>query len=78
MTEQIKATPLTWDELCKLASKFEMVHYFLFRYHDIKPCEIGAAYVQSLGKIRFEAGVKYWRSKESLEAWIDQQKGDLK
>ena len=86
MTEQIKPavdpTPLTFDEICGIVKLDDFSKVFMLGFSrgqlgegiDILKEEYALA-VRIMGRMHFEVN-KYWRSKESLEAWIYQQKGE--
>jgi hypothetical protein len=83
MTEQIKPavdpTPLTWDEIIKLDPMTDVSFLGFSRaqlgeWIDLTE-EVRVFDVTRKGRLNFEVN-KYWRSKESLEAWIEQQKGE--
>lgn len=78
-------TPLTWDELCEICfqssrEKDNPVQiYYLDIKHPSRPVKyvsVSAVSVMEYGVNNFNAGVRYWRSKESLVAWVKQQKGE--
>ena len=81
----VDPTPLTWDELLEMEAEggypYTIGRVCKFdRSMDGYVYEIGftterADEIRLSGKILFAAN-KYWRSKESLEAWIEQQKGE--
>ena len=77
MPKPVDPTPLTWDELCEIAS--EDANFFVHHISRVLAIltyeETKAAWLKQLGKLYFDASGKYWRSKESLEAWIKQQIG---
>ena len=77
-------TPLTWDELCEIAKDNDCFHVYMLRLtkwsdgaYSNSASVIVVDTVHKYGRLDFEVN-KYWRSKESLEAWIEQQKGELK
>ena len=81
----VDPTPLTWDELCEMeaaggypytlgrVSKFN--HSMGSYVYEMCVNTERADEIRLGGKILFAAN-KYWRSKESLEAWIEKQKGE--
>ena len=75
-------TPLTWDELCEIAKANDCFHVYMLRLtkwsdgaYSNSASVIVVDTVHKYGRLDFEVN-KYWRSKESIEAWIDQQKGE--
>ena len=73
----VDPTPLTWDELIKLDPMTDVSFLGFSRgqlgeWIDLTD-EVRAFNVTRKGRLNFEVN-KYWRSKESLEAWIEQQK----
>jgi hypothetical protein len=77
----VDPTPLTWDELCEIAK--HDTQSIIFQIYQasggvaVTRAYFNAGIVLAGGRLIFESGQKYWRSKESLEAWIEKQKGDL-
>ena len=81
----VDPTPLTWDELLEMeaaggypytlgkVSKFN--HYTGSYVVEMCFTTKRADDIRRSGRILFAAN-KYWRSKESLEAWIEKQKGE--
>ena len=80
-------TPITWDELCKISDGYDKAIAFK-EFENIRPIwyidtrfptGLSTIYPPSIvkrGRLTFEADVKYWRSKESFEAWIEKKKGE--
>ena len=71
-------TPLTWDELCEIHNSEDKRIFFLHSRGHRNPF-IEWIFTQEVfenGELFFNSERKYWRSKESLEAWIEQQKGE--
>lgn len=73
-------TPLTWDEICEIVKfdDFSKIFMLGFSRGQLGECidtlkEEHALAVRIRGRLNFKVN-KYWRSKESLAAWIEQQK----
>ena len=72
-------TPLTWDELCEIHNSKDNRVFCLNRFYgDRNFCinVISTDEIFGFGEILFNSDRKYWLSKESLEVWIEQQKGE--
>ncbi len=82
----VDPTPLTWDELCEIGDEggypYTLGHVSGFNNDtgeyvgEMCFTEERADDIRSRGRILFEAH-KWWRSLESIKAWIDKQKGEL-
>ena len=81
----VDPTPITWDELCEMEAAggypycISPIRTFsedtLGYVFDVGFASERADVIRKQGRILFEAN-KWWRSKESLQAWIEQQKGE--
>ena len=67
----VDPTPVNWDELCQIA-KYDKQSQIFSIYDTFAGYNAGT--VLGRGRLAFEAGQKYWRSRESAAAWIDQQR----
>jgi hypothetical protein len=75
----VDPTPLTWDELCEIHNSKDKRIFFadLRGGYQIPLIEwIFTDEVFEQGEILFKCRRRYWRSRESLEAWIEKQKGE--
>jgi hypothetical protein len=75
----VDPTPLTWDELCEIHNSKDKRIFFTQRRTGCRNPWVEWIFTEEVfenGEVFFNSERKYWRSRESLEAWIEKQKGE--
>jgi hypothetical protein len=73
----VDPAPVNWDEFCEIVNASGDLHWLTVSNDGvITHYTVRTSPSDDLNRMNFESGMRLWRSKESLEAWIDKQKGD--